>query len=475
MPQILSVGIDIGTSTTQVVFSRIDLENTAGYFAVPHISIVDKRVIYQSDIALTPLKNQSLIDGEAVRELVRREYEKAGFKPSDVDTGAVIITGESARKENAEEALYSLSDFAGEFVVSTAGPDLEAIVAGKGSGAMAFSEEQGCAVVNLDVGGGTTNAVLFDCGEALDKGCVDIGGRLIRLRDDMTVTYISESAGKIAAAAGADIAVGRKATVRQLDKICGVMADLLYELLAGGEPSALLQEVRTPGSGDFHPVKDIRAVCFSGGVADLIYDDESDPIRYGDIGVLLAAAIRESRIFADFRVIRARETIRATVVGAGTYTTSVSGSTIDYSDGVLPVKNVPVLRLTDDEQSACFGGGATALREQLSWFLSQSGGENAAIAMCGDADPSYVAVNRLAEVIAEAADGLLPRGAPLIVIFERDMAKALGGRLKWVLNGRRPVISIDTVRVTDGGYVDIGRPLMDGMVVPVVVKTLVFQ
>ena len=74
MASILSVGIDIGTSTTQVIFSRIDMENMGGYFSVPRVSIVDKQVIFKSPVYLTPLKTPVLIDGAAVRNLVAGAY-----------------------------------------------------------------------------------------------------------------------------------------------------------------------------------------------------------------------------------------------------------------------------------------------------------------------------------------------------------------------------------------------------------------
>ena len=170
--EILSVGIDIGTSTTQVVFSRIAMENTAGYFTIPKVSIVEKEIVYRSEIHTTPLLNRSLIDGERVRELVAAEFQRAGFTPADTGTGAVIITGESARKENSALVLEKLSGFAGEFVVSTAGPDLEAIIAGKGSGAQQYSQEMSSTAVNLDIGGGTTNIALFDGGRTAGKGCL---------------------------------------------------------------------------------------------------------------------------------------------------------------------------------------------------------------------------------------------------------------------------------------------------------------
>ncbi|MCR5485409.1 MAG: ethanolamine ammonia-lyase reactivating factor EutA [Clostridiales bacterium] len=473
MQSILSVGIDIGTSTTQVIFSRLSMENTAGYFTVPHISIISKDVIYKSDIYITPLKTRTLIDADAVGKIVEAEYSKAGFSPRDVNTGAVIITGESARKENSEEVLSRLSGFAGEFVVSTAGPDLEAIVAGKGSGAASYSDENGVTVVNLDIGGGTSNIVLFDSGESKDRGCVDIGGRLIKLREDMTVTYISESAQKIAKSVNVNIEVGSKTDEREIRKICDRMAELLYELVSGNG-SQLLEDIKTPGSTDFKPTKKVRAVCFSGGVADLISENESDSFKYGDIGVILGRAIRDGKLYSEYRVIKANETIRATVVGAGTYTTSVSGSTIDYTEGLFPLKNIPVLRFTESEQKNCFNGDIKAVAERIKWFLSQSDSENAVIAMRGEQNPSYMAVKKLADTLSDAADSVLKDGLPVIVVLECDMAKILGSLMKERLLDKRPVISIDSVKVDHNDFVDMGKPLMDGMVIPVVVKTLIF-
>lgn len=184
MAQILSVGIDIGTSTTQLVFSRIEMDNTAGYFTAPRIAITGKEILYKSQVYFTPLKTQTLIDADAVREIVAQEFRNAGYSPADTQTGAVIITGESARKENSASVLQALSDFAGEFVVSTAGPDLESIIAGKGSGAWQYSIDNDCTVVNLDIGGGTSNIVFFNAGDTQGKICLDVGGRLIRLGTD---------------------------------------------------------------------------------------------------------------------------------------------------------------------------------------------------------------------------------------------------------------------------------------------------
>ncbi len=471
---ILSVGIDIGTSTTQVIFSRIVMENMAGFFSVPHISIVDKEVIFKSDIYITPLVNSYLIDGDKVRDIVASEFQKAGFTPADTQTGAVIITGESARKENSALVLEKLSDFAGEFVVSTAGPDLESVIAGKGSGAQSYSEENACVAVNLDIGGGTTNIVVFDCGKVVSKGCVDIGGRQIRLSPDYAVEYISPSASLICDKLGITLNVGDKINKDTVLKICNEMAHLLEQLLGIYEKSDLLEKIITHGSSELNLSKPIKAICFSGGVADCIYNTYNEDLKYSDIGVLLGQAIRRGRFLSDFRLIQAKETIRATVVGAGSYTTSISGSTISYSDNVLPLKNVPVLKLSDDEQIRLFSGDIQFLRDKISWFMKQSDTKNLVLGFTGYRNPSYNEIGTLANCVGNALDSLLDKNEPMIIVTECDIAKALGQAINRNFKNKRDVLSIDSIIVDDGDFVDFGNPLMDGLVIPVVVKTLIF-
>lgn len=475
MSSILSVGIDIGTSTTQLVFSRITVENMTDYFSVPKISIVEKEVVYKSRVYTTPLINLTRIDGAAVRDIVEKEYKDAGIAPKDVDTGAVIITGESARKENAADVLENLSGFAGDFVVSTAGPDLESIIAGKGSGAYQYSMDNHCITANLDIGGGTTNIVLFNDGDVIGKGCFDIGGRLIRLKDDYTVEYISPAASKISSAVGIDVSKGNKLYAKQIACITDKMADLLAQALFLKPQEPLLKEIQTPESSWLEKARrDISRICFSGGVADYINGDSEKDIPYGDIGVFLGRSIRNNEQLKSITQIKGTETIRATVVGAGTYTTSISGSTISYDSNLFPIKNIPALKLTQEEQEGCFKGNHKALKEKILWFMKQSETENIILALSGKGNPEYGELKVMAMCLSSALDSTLPKGAPAIIVLEHDIAKALGNFMKVYLRDKRPVICIDGIKVEQGDYVDMGKPIMNGLVIPVVVKTLLF-
>ena len=478
---ILSVGIDVGTSTTQVVFSKLQMDNAGGYFSVPRVAIVDKEVVYKSEVYMTPLKTDVLIDTDALRDIVAAEFRKAGYRPEDTDSGAVIITGESARKENSDAVLKSLSDFAGDFVVSAAGPDMESLIAGKGSGAWQYSMDHHCRVANLDIGGGTTNVVLFEDGETAARGCLDIGGRLICMDSQGMITKVSPAAAVMAQAAGVSVHVGDRGDEKALSAVTRQMAAALNVYLgvdtdtsAGGKADAILRQIKTPGSSDFPRPEKVQAVFFSGGVADLIYHESADTWAYGDIGVLLGRAIRGSRLFTDFQKMEPGETIRATVVGAGTYTTTISGSTITYSGDIFPLKNIPVIKLDEELQEACFAGETEPVIRRIQWVLGQNDAEHFILAMPGKRNPGYMEMKRAAASIRQIMDRVQPPGEPILLVIESDIAKAMGQMIRQQPDLKRQVVAIDSIHVEDGEYVDMGKPMMNGMVIPVVVKTLIF-
>ena len=473
---ILSVGIDVGTSTTQVVFSKLQMDNAGGYFSVPRVAIVDKEVVYKSEVYMTPLKTDVLIDTDALRDIVAAEFRKAGYRPEDTDSGAVIITGESARKENSDAVLKSLSNFAGDFVVSAAGPDMESLIAGKGSGAWQYSMDHHCRVANLDIGGGTTNVVLFEDGETLARGCLDIGGRLICMNPQGIITKVSPAAAVMAQAAGVSVSVGDRCDELKLTAVTRQMAAALNAYLGAGtkDIDAILRQIKTPGSSDFPVPEKVQAVFFSGGVADLIYHESADTWAYGDIGVLLGRAIRESRLFTDFQKMEPGETIRATVVGAGTYTTTISGSTITYSDDIFPLKNIPVIKLDEELQEACFAGETEPVIRRIQWVLGQNDEEHFILAMPGKRNPGYMEMKRAAASIRQIMDRVQPPGEPILLVIESDIAKAMGQMIRQQPDLKRQVVAIDSIHVEDGEYVDMGKPMMNGMVIPVVVKTLIF-
>lgn len=473
--ELLSVGIDIGTSTTQLVFSKLYIENMASSYSVPRIVIVDKEIIYRSEIYFTPLKTPTEIDGPRVRQIIEQEYERAGISKSGIDTGAVIITGETARKENAKEVLEFLSGFAGDFVVATAGPDLESIIAGKGAGAHAYSKEHSTSVVNIDIGGGTSNLALFLRGEVVDTGCLDIGGRLIKINPSThEITYLSKKVEKLIAKHNLDIHIGMVATKENLDPIVKLMIKGLKQSIGLAEIDEDYEIMITNKS--LAPNQKIENISFSGGVADYIYHEREGKkyFAYGDMGVLLGEAIRQSELCTQLHLVKSVETIRATVVGAGTHTTEISGSTITYTSNPFPIKNLPILKMRKEEEEN-IETLSEAIQKKLDWFKLEGNLQRVAIAIEGIQNPSFVQVSDYAKGLVKGMQELISRELPLIIIVEYDMAKALGQAMYHELQFQKDVICLDSIKLDNGDYIDIGKPVAEGTVLPVVVKTLVFN
>ncbi|MCR1955105.1 ethanolamine ammonia-lyase reactivating factor EutA [Clostridioides mangenotii] len=474
--ELLSVGIDIGTSTTQLIFSKLTVENTASNFSVPRISIVDKEIIYKSHVYFTPLISATEINGEEIKAIVESEYKKANIDKDDIQTGAVIITGETARKENANDVLHALSGFAGDFVVATAGPDLESIISGKGAGAHIYSKEHSTTVVNIDIGGGTSNLSLFKRGEVVDTGCLDIGGRLIKI--DVTskeVTYISPKIEKIIDDNNLNILVGTKITIEKVEPIVNIMKDIIVESIGLKKKSELFDFMVTNKSISLN--EDIKNVSFSGGVADYIYYEGSidDYFKYGDLGILLGQAIKNCEELKNINVIKPLETIRATVVGAGSHTTEVSGSTITYTNDAFPIKNLPILKLSLEDENGGSNDISKAIKNKLNWFKLKNDLQKIAIAFNGQKNPSFEKVMEYARGIVEGMSEIVEKKLPFIVIVENDMAKVLGQSIYALLDYKTDIVCLDSIKVENGDYIDIGKPIADGKVLPVVIKTLVFN
>ncbi len=452
--RLLSVGLDVGTTTTQLILSRLSVENKASGFAVPEMEIAQREVIYRSPVHFTPLLDQNRVDGDAIGRLVAAEYEKAGIQRQDVDTGAIIITGETSRKENAAAVLAALSGFAGDFVAATAGPDLESILAAKGAGAVAFSEQTGKRVLHMDIGGGTSNLALIDEGKILQTGCLNVGGRLVKMDAQGRVSYVSPVLSGLT-----DLRVGDVPSEAALMQIADQLTSAL-EMAAGlRQPTELLNRLMTREiATDWEIPSKGAVISFSGGVADCIGGASG---QFGDIGVYLGKAIQRS-LLCQGEYMLGQETIRATVIGAGSHSARLSGSTVFYRDVCLPMKNLPVAVFTRQEQDG------QDLAERIRQRLRQQDTETVVLALPGYPAASYSQVEELAK---QLIDGI--KDKPFLICLEVDMAKALGQKLCLLLPPGTPCLCIDRIKLTDSSFLDIGCPV--GPAFPVVIKTLVLE
>ena len=441
-----SVGLDVGTTSTQLIFSELEVENRAGIFSVPEMEIARRRILYKSPVHFTPLSGTDRVDGEAIRNLIEQEYAAAGIRRETVDSGAVIITGETSRKENAETVLRELSGFAGDFVVATAGPDLESVLAARGSGAVAHSAETGETVLHMDIGGGTANLALIQNGKILRTGCLNVGGRLIKLDHLHRITYLSPVLSGLCG-----LRPGDSVTETKLLPVAMLLAQALEEAAGLREQSGLLSALTTTGTS-FPPPDEPVVLSFSGGVADCI-DQVLPWDAFGDMGPILGQCIRRSSLCREY--VLGTETIRATVIGAGCHSAQLSGSTVFHRNIPFPLQNLPVLNVPA-------GDLTDFLRREIP-------GQEAVPVLALPAWPQdYSALRSLAEKLAAAE---LP--GPMLLCMEQDMAKALGQLLALRLPPEKGILCIDRVRLKEGDYLDVGAPI--GPALPVVVKTIVFE
>lgn len=460
METLLSVGIDLGTTTTQLVFSRLTVADESPTGRAPSFCIAKKEVLYCSEIHFTPLLSEQTIDTDALCRILDGEYARAGVRREEIQTGAVIITGETARRENAAQVLAALSGYAGDFVVAAAGPALESRLAGIGAGAMEASRAQGCAVLNLDIGGGTTNLARFERGTLVDTGCLNIGGRLMKLRPDGTITFVSPVLAPLLS-----MQPGQRVRPEALEPLCGLLTRLLEEAtgLRPVRDAALLRHFITDRLPD---ASGSPLLSFSGGVGALLDRPEAEPFAFGDLGVLLARAVASSSLLMERR-IAAAQTIRATVIGAGCHSTTLSGSTVFYRDIRFPLKNLPVVCFSNAQLQADSASVARCIASRCAPLEAQAAA--VALALPGWKNPRFSELCQLADALAAAHDA---RDAPLILCTQEDMGKALGQALGLLLPGC-PIVCLDGLCLSDGSYLDIGAPIASGQVLPVVIKTLV--
>lgn len=471
--QLVSVGIDIGSSGTQVIFSRVFMRRLAEDLTSRYF-VVKRETLHQSPVALTPYQSEERIDERALGDIVDAAYTAAGIHPDQIDTGAVILTGEALRRDNAAAIADVLAEMGGEFVCATAGHHMEALLAAYGSGAAKASHDLGAAVLNVDIGGGTTKLALVENGRVVHTAAIHIGGRLAVFED--RITRLDPAGKQLAKNAGIDWKLGGAASEEELARVAEWMADALV---------AALTVAPTPQPVDalwltepLDPVAGIAGVMFSGGVGEYVYGREERD--FGDLGRRLGHAIRR-RVDAGrlpYPLLAAGECIRATAIGASEYSVQLSGNTVYVSNPaeLLPRKNLQVLQpdvaLEGDIDPARV---SQAIRRHFEAFDRVEGEAQVALAFRWQGPPAYARLAALARGIVEALPMTLIEAKPLFLVLDGDVAHSLGALLKEEWGIASEVLVLDGIALWDFDYVDLGRVRMPSYTVPVTIKSLVFS
>ena len=472
---LVTVGMDIGSSGTQVIFSRINLRRY-GEDLTSRYYVVSRETLFQSPVALTPYSSDARIDDAALGAIIDEAYAAAGIEARDIDTGVVILTGEALRRENAEAIAALLAEQGGDFVTATAGHHMESMLAAYGSGASKLSYDQSKRILNVDIGGGTTKLGIVENGDVTATAALHIGGRL-QVVDDIGRLTRLDPAGKFhARQAGFFWSRGDVLSPAQLDKVAASMADLLVAALTQRPlPHAVEHLYLTDPIVDFGR---IDGIMFSGGVGEYVYGREDRD--FGDMGRRLGRAIR-ARIDAGalpWPLLPAGECIRATALGASEYSVQLSGNTsyISKPGELLPRRNLQVLQPSYVcEESIDADKLAKAIRAHFTAFDLIEGEGEVALALRWRGAPSYERILAFAEGIRHGLATTIERRKPLYIMLDGDVAQTLGAILREELLIESEILAIDGLVLRDFDYIDLGRIRMPSFTVPVTIKSLLFS
>jgi ethanolamine utilization protein EutA len=465
---LLTVGVDIGSSTSHLVFSRIVLERLDSRYVVS-----ERETFFQSDILLTPYAGEDEIDADALGAFIARQYADAKVDPDEIDTGALILTGVAVRRRNARRIGELFARQAGKLVAVSAGDSLESVLSAYGSGAVARSIRDSATVMNVDVGGGTAKIAVCRDGKVVGVTALDIGARLVVVDAASRIVRVEEAGRRFAAELDIDVAPGRALEPGAAHALAGRMADCLFAAMDGGAPTAdgvdvmRLAPLSSPGPTDL--------LSFSGGVSEYIYGGDSK--AYGDLGLALAAEIRTRVDRRGLRLVRPDARIRATVIGASQYTMQVSGSTIFVAPlDVLPLRNVPVIApdLALEREPLDAESIAAAIKGALRRLDLDTGQRPVALFIPWRGSATFHRLDALCRGIVAGLADVIAQGHPVVLAGDGDVGGLIGIHLREEERLASPIVSIDGLELKEFDYIDVGGMLESSGAVPVVIKSLIF-
>jgi ethanolamine utilization protein EutA len=468
--EIRSVGVDVGSSTSHLVFSNLVLKRDQ-HSVTRRFNIQERNVIYEGRIIHTPFLDDNTIDISRLMKFFKEEYELAGIDPADIQTGAVIVTGESARKQNARQIAEGLSKDAGRFVAATAGPNFESLIAAMGSGAATRSRDESKTILSCDIGGGTSNIAISRNGQIISTSCVSVGGRLLGVDSTGKIWRIDEPAARVMKSLGLKHEIGDPISKTDVEKIATSLAEILLEVITGPATSSLARQLMLTPDLKFPPR--IDEYSFSGGVAELMYGGLNN---FNDIGHILADKIKWSATGLSVPVIELPNKIRATVIGAGAYSLSISGCSGFRDERIsFPIRNVPVVRVDVDSSKLSGEHLISQINVAFQRFDFKEGDEIVALYFEDPVRASYPQLELFAKSIEKALANTIKNKLPVILIFETDIACSVGNVIRRETQLKTNLLSLDELMLKEGDWIDIGEPLVGGQVFPVTVKSLVFH
>ncbi len=466
-----TVGIDIGSSTSHLLFAKVALQRQTQGLSSRFV-VIGREILWRSPILLTPFLPDGTIDANALGEFISRSYGDAGLTQNEIDSGAVILTGEAIKRKNARAIDELFAADAGKFVCATAGHKLECRLAAHGSGAVALSKARGCCLLHADIGGGTTKLALIDRGTILGLSAFAVGGRLVAADADGTWTRIDQSAQLVAddlqIKLSPQVLADETLRGKIAQRLAAIAADMILD--APLDPlgkSLLLTEPLPRGPSP-------AAMTFSGGVAEYMFGHETRD--YGDIAKHLADELaRELSRRSPLPLIDPGQRIRATVIGASQFTVQVSGKTIYLPDPyVLPVHNVPVVRIALPLSGAIDPAALTAAVRGGIEEIDLDNNDRIGIAFTWHSDPEHPKLKAAGEAIVAALSPLAGRIKLLLLMIDGDIGKTFGRILHRELLWPGKIVSIDGMELQELDYVDVGELIAPPGVVPVVIKSLLF-
>jgi len=440
--------------------------------------VVNRKMLWQSPILLTPYLPDYTIDTDELGSFLGGCYSYAGIEPADIDSGAVILTGEAIKRHNARAIADLFSEEAGKFVCASAGHHMECQLAAHGSGAVALSRGHAALILNIDIGGGTTKLALIENGVLVATAAIAVGGRLLVEDAKAGLTRIEEPVREIAQSLGITLTPGEPLAAPDRERIVARMVRLIMRMIDRRPPDELMGRllVTEPWPAALAG-RGIDALTFSGGVAEYLYKREKR--TFGDLGFDLAHAL--AHMLAQRRdlppVWDPGQGIRATAIGAAQFSVQISGNTIAITrPDELPLQNLPVLALSLELGDAIEPGAVAAgCRAALAQADITDGTNPVAFAFAWRGDPAHARLHALAAGICAAVPTTVTGGLPLVLLVDGDVAMSLGRIIRNEIAPGANVIAIDGVQLKQFDYVDIGRLIEATNVVPVIIKSLLFK